>query len=138
VEYFLGSLVTLLSLFIFNLNLKKISNRKLPIPTLTQSRKLVLVKSYISELIKPKPEPKTQSKIYSKKNSIKVFFIRDTAYWIENGFLVTAKLKNNEIDENTKKRVDTHALDKLELDKISFIVDRLTEGDENDNRNSRN
>lgn len=135
-EYILGSLITLLSLFIFSKMTKKITSEKITIPIFTQSRKVSLIKNYINDIIKPEPYVKTQSKEYAKKNSIKAFFLNDNVYWIENGFLVVAKLTDTGIDERTKKRVDTHSLNKVELDKISFIVDKLTEGNEDDSRNS--
>ena len=135
-EYVLGSFITLLSLFIFSKMTKKITSERIPIPIFTQSRKVLLIKNYISNVLEPEPYVKTQSKEYAKKNSIKAFFLNDNVYWIENGFLVMARLTNTGIDETTKKRVDTHSLDKVELDKISFIVDKLTEGNEDDSRNS--
>jgi hypothetical protein len=115
---------------------KKITNHNIHIPGFTQSRKLYLVKDYIRQAVEPKPKPKTQSGEHRKKNSIKAFFWENNVYWIENGFLVMAKLNNNEIDETTKKRVDIYTLDKVELDKITFIVDKLTEGNKDDSGNS--
>ena len=135
-EYILGSIITLISFFVFNKMTKKIISEKMHIPIFSQSRKLELIKNYIDNIVAPKPEIKTQSKEYTKKNSIKAFFLADNVYWIENGFLVMAKLTNNKIDETTKKKVDTHSLDKVELDKISFIVDKLTEGNKDDSGNS--
>lgn len=106
------------------------------VPIFTQSRKVELIRNYLFNTIGPKQEVKTQSKEHIKKNSKKAFFWLDNVYWIENGFLVTAKLNNNKIDETTKKKVDTHSLDKVELDKITFIVDKLTEGNKDDSGNS--
>jgi len=135
-EYFFGSIITLISLFIFNKMTNKIINTKMPIPIFTQSRKNQLIKNYLINIITEKPQTKTQSREHAKKNSIKAYFWDDKVYWIENGFLVTAELANQGINESTKKRVDTHALDKVELDKISFIVDKLTEGNKDDSGNS--
>jgi hypothetical protein len=135
-EYFLGSLITLISLFVFNNMLKKITKHKISIPVFTQTEKVELLKNYLVSVIARKPEQKTQSKTHLKKNSMRAFFLGKDVYWIENGFLFTAKITNNEIDESTKKRVDTHSLDKVELDKISFIVDKLTEGNKDDSGNS--
>jgi hypothetical protein len=115
---------------------KKITSERIPIPIFTQSRKVLLIKNYINNVINPEPYIKTQSREHAKKNSIKAYFWDDKVYWIENGFLVTAELANQGIDESTKKRVDTHTLDKVELDKISFIVDKLTEGNKDDSGNS--
>lgn len=135
-EYILGFLITLISLFVFNKMTNKIENDKIIVPIFTQSRKVQLLKKYIDTTIQTKQNNKTQSSQYSKRNSIRAFFLGNDVYWIENGFLVTALLVNNQIDESTKKRVDTHALDKVELDKITFIVDKLTEGNKDDSGNS--
>lgn len=135
-EYFLGSLITLMSLFVFNIMLKRIINEKIPAPVFTQSRKVSLIKNYLISMINHQFKVKTQANNYVKRNSTKAFFLDDNVYWIEQGFLVTAKIIDNKIDEQTKKRVDTYTLDKVELDKITFIVDKLTEGNKNDSGNS--
>ena len=135
-EYFLGSIITILSLFIFNQMLKKITSETLRVPVFTQTLKVELLKNYLISVITKKPEKETQSTNHLKKNSMRAFFLGRDVYWIEGGFLFTAKITNNEIDESTKKRVDTHSIDKVELDKISFIVDKLTEGNKDDSGNS--
>jgi hypothetical protein len=135
-EYFLGCLITLVSLFVFNKMLKQITIDKINVPIFTQSRKVELIRNYLVSKTNAKPDVKTQSKEHVKKNSIKAFFWADNVYWVENGFLVTAKLINGSVDETTKKKVDTHSLDKVELDKITFIVDKLTEGNKDDSGNS--
>lgn len=134
-EYFLGSLMTLLSLFVFVKTInKKINNQNIPIPRMSQSIKYKLIGIYDKK--SKKPRKKRQSTKHENKNSIKAFFWNNDVYWIEDGFLVTAKFKDNHIDESTKKRVDTHSLDKVELNRIEFIVDKLAEGNEDDSRNS--
>ena len=135
-EYFLGSAITLVSLFIFNQMLKKITSETLRVPVFTQTSKVELLKNYLVSVVTKKPEKETQSTNHLKKNSMRAFFLGRDVYWIEGGFLFTAKITNNEIDESTKKRVDTHSIDKVELDKISFIVDKLTEGNKDDSGNS--
>jgi len=136
IEYFLGSLVTLISIIIFSRLTKNVIKTKIDIPTFSQSVRVELFKSYLVSVISPKPTKKTQSTEYIKKNSKKAFFIGKDVYWIEDGFLLTAKISDNQIDETTKKRVDTHSLDKVELDKMIFIVDKLTEGNKDDSGNS--
>ena len=123
-------------MFIFNQMLKKITSETLRVPVFTQTSKVELLKNYLVSIVTKKPEKETQSTNHLKKNSMKAFFLGRDVYWIEKGFLFTAKITNNEIDESTKKRVDTHSIDKVELDKISFIVDKLTEGNKDDSGNS--
>ena len=135
-EYFVGFLVSVISFIILNKIVKNVAKHKIATPVFTQSRKLALVKHYIISSLQPKEQPKKQSTEYLRKNSIMAYFWGSNVYWIENGFLVTAKLKDNQIDEDTKKKVDTHSLDKVELDKMIFIVDKLTEGKKNDSSDS--
>jgi hypothetical protein len=136
IEYFLGSLVTLASIIMFNKFSSKITKAEIPIPRFSQSTKIDLFKNYLDEVIAPKPKKKTQSTNHIKKNSKKAYFIGKDVYWIEDGFLQTAKIFDNKIDETTKKKVDTHSLSKVELDKMIFIVDKLTEGNKDDSSNS--
>lgn len=136
IEYFLGSLVTLISIIMFNKFTNKLTQSDIPIPRFSQSSKVDLIRKYLEQPIVSKPQKKTQSTEDMKKNSKKAFFIGKDVYWIEDGFLQTAKIFDNQIDETTKKRVDTHSLDKVELDKMIFIVDKLTEGNKDDSGNS--
>ena len=136
VEYFLGSLVTLISIIMFNKFTNKITQSSIPIPKFSQSIKVALFRNYIEDVVTPKPEKKTQSTNHLKKNSKKAYFLEKDVYWIEDGFLQTAKISNNQIDETTKKKVDTHSLSKVELDKMIYIVDKLTEGNKDDSSDS--
>ena len=133
-EYFLGSLITLMSLFIFTKIVNhKIPNSSIPVPKISQSIVNNLLGFYHKH---NKVDKKRQSSSHEKRNSIKAFFWNNDVYWIEDGFLVTAKLEDNKIDEKTKKRVDTYNLDRVELDRIEFIVDKLAEGNKDDSGNS--
>ena len=105
VEYFLGSLVTLISIIMFNKFTNNITQSSIPIPKFSQSTKVALFRNYIEDAVKPKPQQKTQSTNHLKKNSKKAYFLEKDVYWIEDGFLQTAKISNNQIDETTKKRV---------------------------------
>ena len=56
----------------------------------------------------------------------------DRAYWIKDNTFYEANLVDGEVDKNTTKVVDTMTMDKVELDKMAFIVQKLTEGTRND------
>jgi hypothetical protein len=136
-EFFLGSIITFAYFIIFNRLFNNAANEKIAYaPIFSQSRKIQLIKDYLIISTTSKQQKNTQSVKHSKRNSIKAFFWEDNVYWIENGYLVTARLAGNQIEETTKKRVDTHSLSKVELDKMIFIVDKLTEGNKNDSGNS--
>lgn len=78
----------------------------------------------------------TQSTEYDLKNKIRVVFTDNKAYWIKNNTFYQADLVNGEVDDSTTKVVDTMTMDKVELDKMIFIVQKLTEGIQNDGSGS--
>jgi len=85
-------------------------------------------------LFSPPPSP-TQSRKILEKNQTRIIFSEDRAYWIKNNMFLHAELVNGEIDDSTTKVVDTIAMDRVELDKMAFIVQKLTEGIINDGGN---
>jgi hypothetical protein len=134
-EYFLGSMVTLISIFI---TVKLIRQPKNNISNNfiihNQSRLYELTKYIIPET---KLEPmKTQATEYFDSRHIKVVYTSNSVYWIQDGIFYTADFVNGEVLEETKKKVDTSTMNKVELDKISFIVDILAKDEKNDSGNS--
>ena len=125
-EYILGSIVTLLCLFILNVKINKVLSRKIPIPQYTQSRKFSMLKQFVIE----KNKNKQENNKYFNRDSKRGIVVDEIAYWIENGFLVCADIKYGKIDHDSQKRVDIYNLDSVELDKIQFIVDKLREGND--------
>ena len=142
-EYFIGSVTTLIIMMFFAraVNLNKQNKPFRNIVVNTQSRAHLLVSEYYlsaySYLREPEPLNTQASKHYLSE-STRVVLHENTAYWIRDSSLVCAKLINGNIDKENAKRVDTMALDKVELDKIMIIVDKLTDGVQNDGGNSGN
>jgi hypothetical protein len=136
-EYFAGSIVTLVTMYIVA---KLVNHPKNNIKTVrtnfTQSRQHELVLDFIP--IEPKKPKLTQSMKHEQSQYIRIFFIGDDAYWIEDQRVYTAKFKNGIVDKENKKTVDMTAIDKVELDKMIFVVERLTEGLSDDSRDSGN
>lgn len=95
-----------------------------------------LVGQKMADLIMPKPQGRTQSRDLLSKNEIRVVFSDNQAYWIKDSLFYQADVVNGKIDNSTTKIVDTMALDSVELDKMFFIVQKLTEGNNNDGGNS--
>lgn len=83
------------------------------------------------------PEPiKTQSRDRISKKSMTVVFVDGNAYWIKDNKFYQASVVNGQIDNSTIKTVDTMGMDKVELDRMFFIVQKLTEGKQNDSGDS--
>jgi len=140
VEYFLGSLSTFV-IFIFCLFIffKQESNYNIFEP-------IKYRQSHIHELIKDalpigdvfidNEIKKRQSSNHEEKTNIKVIILEDQAYWVKDNIFYVADFKNNEIDKNSVRTVDTMSMDKVQLDKMFFIIDKLTGRDKNDSGGS--
>jgi predicted small secreted protein len=133
VEFVLGSIVTIAAFFIvsrFILSEKEINNTKIKI-VFRQSHLYEVLKPYIDYMPLP-PLPITQAYKHDQSNKLRVVFTDSNAYWIKDNAFYQADLVDGMVDESTTKVVDTMAMDKVELDKMIFIVQQLTEGMTND------
>jgi hypothetical protein len=118
------------------------NKNKLPQPrTLvrySQAYKVEGLKDLMKQMITPKPLPKTQARKHTSDISTRVLFLNDSAYWIKDNALYTAKLIDGKVDDESTTTVDTMGMDKVQLDKTIFIVSKLTEGLEDDRSNTGN
>ena len=108
-----------------------------PIKTnFSQSRQYELIADFLPAI--PKKPRLSQSLKNERSQYTRVFFMGNDAYWIEDNRVYTAKFEDGIIDQENKKTVDMTTIDKVELDKMIFVVERLTEGLSNDSGNSGN
>ncbi len=77
------------------------------------------------------------TKLYDKTH-LRIIIFNDSAYWIKDNVFYTAEVVDGNVDEASAKVVDTMTMDKVQLDTMAFIVDKLTEGTADDHRNSGN
>jgi len=128
-EYAIGSVVTILTLFVFSrlFRLKTEEVREIKI-THTQSRVFELIKPALP-FIDKQPEPLvTQATVYDRSIHLRVVVSDGIAYWIYDNRLYHGQFVDGELDKESGKLVDTMVLSKVELEKMSFIVDRLNNG----------
>jgi hypothetical protein len=81
---------------------------------------------------------KTQSKNHHDNTNVKVIILDNQAYWIKNNIFYKAPLVDQVIDKDSAEEVDTISMDRVQLDKMLFIMDKLREGKSDDSRGSRN
>jgi hypothetical protein len=74
------------------------------------------------------PAATTQSMKHFDSINLRILVIEQEAYWIKNNAVFVAKIINGEIEKDTAVEVDTMAMDKVQLNKIMFIVEKLKEG----------
>ena len=124
-DYFFISLITVIVVFTFMYKVNKLNNLfdevEIPEPKLTQS-------ALFSERKTSKKKPvKTQSIEFMENKLSRILFTENQAYWISDNAVYKANVVRNEIDKNTIEKVDIMTMDKVELDKMIFIIDKLTE-----------
>ncbi len=137
-EYLIGSLTTIATALLVLFAIRKINSLK------PESTKIFYSQSNIYERIKPAipfmpPKPReSQSTKHQKDQMVRIVMTGTKAYWISDNKVLEAPInEDGRIDFESALPIDTMGMDKVELDKISFIVDRLTEGNSNDSSNPR-
>ena len=138
-EYFAGSLLTfIILLFIGKFYMPKIVNQKQSSLKYSQTHIFEIVKPLIPPPSKIKKQRKTQSTQFDAKTNIKVIIMHNRAYWIKDNVFYVADMNGPLIDKNTQRRVDTINMDRVELDKMLFIMDQLTDRKINDSGSTGN
>lgn len=135
-EYFLGSVVTLVMVVTVNLlirsQIKKDAANK-TVVRYSQSHIYNLMKPFLPQGKPVKRIKESQALKYQKSTYVRVMVVDGTAYWIKDHTLYTAEMEDGKVNPETTKEVDTMAMDKVELQKMIFVVEQLTEGESNDN-----
>ena len=137
-EYFLGSVVTMVAMFFAT---KLISSEK----KVMQANPFRYSQSHIHEIVSPLiPHLKEYKKItprqstnQEEKTNIKVIIFDDKAYFVKDATFYCADMHGTEIDGANATVVDTMGMDKVQLDKMLFIMDQLRDGKKNDSGDSR-
>lgn len=129
-EFLIGTIVAFAGIFIVRKTVMPTINKKRIRLSFSQSKLFDITKDLVPISAPAFPQrPNRQSSEYEKKNSTRVIYIDNQAWWIENGSLTVADIKEDgQVDFENKKGVDTFAMDKVQLDKTIFIVEKLTEG----------
>lgn len=130
-EFVSGVIVSFLTiLFVkrFILNEKLATESRVSRITYRQSHIFSLVSPYIQYVPTIEFLPDTQSFVHDRSKKLRIIFTDNKAYWIKENAFYQADLVDGEVDDSTTKVVDTMSMDKVELDKMIFIVQTLTEG----------
>ena len=138
-EYFLGSAITMIAMFITTrLILPRKLNAKVNNFRYSQSHIHTLIMPFIPDIKSYKKKMITQSSKHDEKVNIKVVIFDNKAYFVKDGSFYSADMDGNFIDRQTATVVDTIGMDKVQLDKMLFIMDQLRDGKKNDSGDSRN
>ena len=114
---------------------KTISTKIKPI-RFSQTRALELSINIIQTAIQPKEIPNSQSIVHYNKSTLKILILEKLAYWIKDNGLYVADIVDGDIDHDSTREVDTMDMDKVQLEKMIYIVEQLREGMPNDSWDS--
>lgn len=136
-EYLLGSAMTILCLIIIRIFVIRIkTNIVIPVVRYNQSNIFEIVKPFIMIRDLAKPRQITQTSKHYDSQTLSVILLDGRAYWIKDNVFYEAEENNGIIDKESAKPVDIMAMDKVQLDKMVFIVETLTKGARDENWNS--
>jgi len=96
----------------------------------------MVVKKFINPVSYDHPSRQSQSEKHAEKNSVKVIFVDDKAYWVSNNVFYCADVDNGNVDTESAKPIDVYNLDKNDIKKLLFILDKLGDGSSNDSGSS--
>lgn len=133
-EYFLGSLITFVLMFIFARSFYNNDEPKRHKSMYRYSQRNIhyIVRPFLPPIIETKKIGKTQSRKHFDKTNVRIVIVAEEAFWIKDNTLYTAKMTDEGLDKETTSVVDTMSMDKVQLDKMLFIIDQLRDGKTND------
>jgi len=139
-KYFLGSLITIFAMYFFaKLFYKEQENiKKINIYKYSQSTIHHIVSPFINQNNLIKPQKVTQTRKHYDKTNLRVIIVEDEAFWIKDNIFYTARMTNEGVDKETTSVVDTMNMDKVQLDKMLFIIDQLRDGKKDDSGSAGN
>ena len=133
-EYFIGSVVTIvLTTFLF-LAVRQIPKERAMIVKTSQSRQFELLDRHLISLLSTSPKPSQTTK-HEQSSMLRVFVLKDKAYWIKNNKVFTAEIVDSEINSEEGVEVDMMSMSDVQLKEMLFIIDQLKEDTNNDNWN---
>lgn len=128
-EYFIGSVTTFIMVMLVSRSIRKaIKTNKISVLRYNQSSTFEQIKGYLPDSLFRQPKlPESQLSKHHKTMQMRVIFVGNEAYWIKDNTFYVASAEDGMIDPESAKAVDTIGMDKIQLDKMSFIVEKLTE-----------
>lgn len=111
---------------------------KYSLPIYSQSRLYDMTLPEVMMSIGSPMPMQTQSTKHFSSSSLRIVMHNNVAYWIQNNSIYSADIVDGSIEEDSTKIVDIMSMDKVQLDEMVYIVDRLTEGTSNEDGSTGN
>jgi hypothetical protein len=140
-EYLVGSVATMLGIFLIMRAAQKDQSRANSGAyrvKYNQSHVYRILRPYtiISSMMMDQEKRVTQASEHEKSLYVRVMVVDGKAYWIKDNTFFTADMVDDNLDNSSTKTVDTMGMDDVQLKKMMFIVEKLTDGRQDDRGNS--
>jgi tRNA nucleotidyltransferase/poly(A) polymerase len=137
-EFFFGSVSAFVCMYLFTRFVSQLSNKtkrnvKPPIHSQARMWKVMEPARLFEELIKVSTAAtkKTQAQKMYDSLHIKVVISENEAFWIKDNVFYTADIRDQHVDHENARVVDTMTMDDVQLKRISEIVEILREEENN-------
>jgi hypothetical protein len=137
-EYFIGSAVTLITIWFFAFLNKVFKTYSYSVKIKASQSRTHYLMMPVTINIAPRKDLVTQATNHFDNSQVRVLMTETNAYWISNNALQVADIVDGQVVQDSAKRVDMMGMDKVELEEMIFIVEKLTEGKSNDSWSSGN
>jgi hypothetical protein len=138
-EYLLGSLTTMFGIAILYIAYQSFNYKSRTIKVVSsQSRTFEMLSSSVIMIPSKRTNRITQALKHFESIKVRILMTGTKAYWIKDNSVYVADMQDGNILNETTKIVDMMAIDKVQLDEMIFIIEKLTEGQLNDRWDSGN
>jgi hypothetical protein len=132
-EYLIGSFLTIIGISVLNYTYRFFNSDIRPIGLqVSQSRTHSLMAPSVIFIGNRYKHVETQSLNHLESIKVKILMTERNAYWIKDNTVYVAEMQDGAILEETTKVVDMMGMDKVQLNEMMFIIEKLTEGKSND------
>ncbi len=139
-EYILGAIITLVTIALVSKRVERSKTMKLSVNvSYSQTRAFELIRplNIFTTMLDMVQNPIiTQTSKHHDSLHVKVVIADNEAYWISNDKFYVADVRDKMVIQESTREVDTMAMDDVELNKISEIVELLRKEDKNDRGSS--
>ena len=136
-EYFIGSITTLVLVILVGIVYRKYTyESEVGYVSYSQAYIYSLIAPYLQDEIMVTIPAETQASRFNEAQYVRIVVLDSNAYWIRENTFYMADMEGEEVLKDTTRAVDIMAMDKVQLDKMVYIIEKLTEGKNNDRRDS--
>jgi hypothetical protein len=140
-EYLIGFVLAIASVVVLNLLFIRnnlIRNKSIQVKTSQSYINSLIGDTYLPLFTIDYKDINTQATKHYESTTVRVIFHEDKAYWILNNTFYEADVVDDMVQNDTTKAVDIMGMDRVQLDKMFIIVEKLTKGLSDDSGNPGN